>query len=141
VIAQRLGRHRCTVNAEITRNGGRGAYSAVAAQSRADEQRRRPKTPILLADPTLCAHVTARLEAKDSPMTISRELASGVHGLTGSISHGSIYRRCGRSREVAIGNHGDRTCDRSHPEAYCHERSSLLANLDLMATPAGPVRP
>jgi IS30 family transposase len=92
VIAQRLGRHRCTINAEITRNGGRGAYSAVEAQRRADDQRHRPKTPILVADPTLCAHVTARLEAKDSPMTISRELASGVHGVTGSISHESIYR-------------------------------------------------
>jgi IS30 family transposase len=52
VIAQRLGRHRCTINAEITRNGGRGAYSAVEAQLRADEQRHRPKTPILVADPT-----------------------------------------------------------------------------------------
>jgi IS30 family transposase len=92
VIAQRLGRHRLTINGEIARNGGRGVHPAVAAQRRADEQRQRPKTPILVADPTLCAHVTARLEAKDSPMTISRELACGVHGVTGSISHESIYR-------------------------------------------------
>jgi IS30 family transposase len=92
MIAGRLGRHRLTINAEITRNGDRGAYSAMAAQHRADEQRQRPKTLILVADPTLCAHVTARLEVKDSPMTISRELASGVHGVTGSLSHESIYR-------------------------------------------------
>ncbi len=92
VIGRRLDRHRCTINAEINRNGGREAYSAVAAQGGADEQRQRPKTPILMADPTLCAHVTARLEAKDSPVTISRQLASGVHGVTGSISHESIYR-------------------------------------------------
>jgi IS30 family transposase len=64
----------------------------MAAQHRADEQRQRPKTPILVADPTLCAHVTARLEVKDSPMTISRELASGVHGVTGSLSRESTYR-------------------------------------------------
>ena len=39
VIAARLGRHRCTVNAEINRNGGRSGYSAVAAQDRAEAQR------------------------------------------------------------------------------------------------------
>lgn len=91
-IARRLGRHRLTVNSEIRRNGGRNGYSAVAAQRRADEERLRPKTPLLVADPALCAHVTARLEAKDSPMTISRELASGVHGLESSISHETIYQ-------------------------------------------------
>ena len=74
VIAQRLGRHRLTVNAEVTRNGGRGAYSAVDAQGRADAQRSRPKVPKLVAAPDLAAHVAARLEAKDSPMTIAREL-------------------------------------------------------------------
>jgi IS30 family transposase len=72
VITRRLDRHRCTINAEINRNGGRTGFSAVAAQHRADEQRQRAKTPILVVDPTLCAHVTARLEAKDSPMTIAR---------------------------------------------------------------------
>lgn len=90
-IARRLGRHRLSVNAEIRRNGGRATYSAVAAQRRADEQRARPKVPRLVADPVLAAHVTGRLEAKDSPMTISRELASGVHGLTASLSHETIY--------------------------------------------------
>lgn len=92
VIAQRLGRHRLTVNAEVTRNGGRGAYSAVDAQVRADAQRSRPKVPKLVAAPDIAAHVTGRPEAKDSPMTIARELASGVHGVTGSIGHESIYR-------------------------------------------------
>jgi len=92
VIAGHASRHRCTINAEITRSGGPGAFSAVAAQRRVDEQRQRPRTPILVADPARCAHVTARLEAKDSPVTISRELASGVHSLTGSISHASAYR-------------------------------------------------
>jgi len=37
VIAERLGRHRCTINAEITRNGDRRTYVAVAAERRADE--------------------------------------------------------------------------------------------------------
>ena len=64
-IGARLGRHRTTINAEINRNGGRDAYSATAAQARADRQRHRPKVPKLAADPTLAAHVAARLKAKD----------------------------------------------------------------------------
>ena len=91
-IAGRLGRHRCTVNAEIGRNGGRVGYSAVGAQARADRERARPKDPKLVADRVLAAHVTARLEAKDSPKTIERELAAGVHGISGSISHECIYQ-------------------------------------------------
>jgi transposase, IS30 family len=91
-IADRVGRHRCTVNAEIRRNGGRSGYTATTAQARADRERARPKDPILVAEPVLAAHVTKRLEAKDSPMTISRELAAGVHGIVGSISHESIYQ-------------------------------------------------
>jgi IS30 family transposase len=90
-IGDRLGRHRSTINSEINRNGGRAGYSAVAAQARADEHRQRPKEPKLAADPVLAAHVTARLEAKDSPMTISIELARGTHGITASISHECIY--------------------------------------------------
>jgi len=77
-IALRLDRHRTTINAEINRNSGRHGYSAVAAQARADAARARPKRAKLEADPVLAAHVTERLEAKDSPMTISVELARGT---------------------------------------------------------------
>lgn len=91
VIAGRLGRCRTTVNREINRNGGRVVYTAVAAQARATVERERPKVPRLVADPVLAAQVTARLEAKDSPMTIARELAGGVHGVTALISHECIY--------------------------------------------------
>jgi len=92
VIAARLGRHRCTVNVEVNRNGGRGGYTATAAQKRAEEQSRRPNTSKLESDPALAEHVTARLEALDSPMTISIELARGVHGVTAKLSHESIYQ-------------------------------------------------
>ena len=91
-IGQHLGRHRCTISAEINRNGGRGFYTVTAAQARAEELRRRPKQCRLVADPVLAAVVTERLEAKDSPMTIARELAAGTHGVTTSISHESIYQ-------------------------------------------------
>ena len=92
VIGDRVGRHRCTINAEINRNGGRAAYRATAAQARADTQRARSKIPKLAADRGLAEHVTQRLEAKDSPMTVSVELARGVHGITAQISHECIYQ-------------------------------------------------
>jgi IS30 family transposase len=113
VIARRLGRCRTTINREINRNGGRSGYSAVAAQDRAETQRCRPKTAKLVADPVLAAQVTARLEARDSPMTISIELARGV---TGTISHECIYAaiyahgRRGLRRGLHEGLHRRRRC-------------------------------
>jgi IS30 family transposase len=92
VIGEALGRHRCTINAEICRNGGRSVYCAVDAQCRADQQRSRPKVPKLVADPALAAHVARRLKAKDSPVKVSVELARGVHGRVASISHECIYQ-------------------------------------------------
>lgn len=115
-IAGRLGRHRCTVNAEINRNGGRGRYTATAAQQRADSGRARPKDPKLVADPMMAAHVTARLDAKDSPQTISVELAAGVHGIVGSISHETIYQAvyahgsCGLRKGLHEGLHRRHRC-------------------------------
>lgn len=88
VIAAGLGRHRCTVNAEINRNGGRQKYSAVAAQARADQKRCRPKVPKLVADRVLAAEVTRRLKARDSPMRISIELTAQGS----AVSHECIYQ-------------------------------------------------
>ena len=69
-IADRIGRHRSTIGREVTRNGGRDGYTATAAQTRANSQRCRDKTPLLAADTVLAEHVTSRLRAKDSPMTL-----------------------------------------------------------------------
>ena len=91
-IAARLGRHRCTIGREVTRNSGPSAYTATAAQARADTQRARAKSTVFESDPAVAAHVTARLKAKDSPMTISIELARGVHGVTAAVSHETIYQ-------------------------------------------------
>ena len=77
-VALQLGRHRCTVSTEVARNGGRELYRAVSAQARADAVRSGPKAPGFESDRALAAHVEARLGAKDSPMTISVELARGV---------------------------------------------------------------
>ena len=115
-VGDRLGRHRCTISAEINRNGGRRAYSATVAQVRAGAQQRRPKVARLVADPVLAAVVTGRLEAKDSPMTIARELAAGVHGVRAAISHECIYQavyahgRRGLRRGLHEGLHRRRRC-------------------------------
>lgn len=88
LIAERLERDRTTINREINTNGGRFAYSADAAHARAASNRARPKIPRLVADRALAAMVESRLEALDSPMRISIELAH--NGL--SISHECIYQ-------------------------------------------------
>lgn len=133
VIGERLGRHRCTINAEINRNGGRVGYSATAAQAHADDQRGRAKTPKLVADDALAAHVTARLEAKDSPMTISIELAGGVHGLVSSISHECIYQ--------AVYAHGRRGLRRGLHEGLHRRRRCRKHRVpgDVEAAKAGPL--
>jgi transposase, IS30 family len=133
VIAGRLGRHRCTINAEINRNGGRAVYAAVAAQARADVERQRPKVPKLVADPGLAALVSARLEAKDSPVTIARELAGGVHGVTALISPECIY--------AAVYGHGRRGLDRGlhkhlHRRRRCRKRRTRPGETPAVRTSA-----
>jgi IS30 family transposase len=105
VIAAAIGRDPSVVNREIARNGGRAKYSAVRAQRRTDQMRSRPKTSKLESDPVLAAHVDERLRAKDSPMTISIELARGTRGLTASISHETIYLAAYAHRGIDVQTH------------------------------------
>jgi IS30 family transposase len=116
-IAAGLDRHRCTISAEVARNGGRDGYRAADAQDRADACRARPKVPVLVARPDLAAHVEARLRAKDSPMTIAIELVRGVYpGVEGRVSHETIYAavyaqgRRGLARGLHAGLHRRRRC-------------------------------
>ncbi len=64
VIAGRLGRHRCTVSAEVNRNGGRAVYRATAAQTRAVRQRARPKAAKLAIDGGLASVGNRYLRAR-----------------------------------------------------------------------------
>ncbi|MGH9076496.1 MAG: IS30 family transposase [Acidimicrobiales bacterium] len=61
--------------------------------------------------------MTARLAAKDSPMTIAVELAQGVYpGVEGNVSHETIYAaiyaqgRAGRAKGLHVGLHRRRRC-------------------------------
>lgn len=92
-IADRIGRHRCTVSAEISRNGGREKYRPFRAHDRAARCQKRPKVRLFQHHPELALHVAARLEAKDSPMTIAVELANGLYPkITTTVSHETIYQ-------------------------------------------------
>jgi IS30 family transposase len=135
-----LGRHRCTINTEINRNGGRGTYCAVAAQRRADTQRKRPKLAKLVAEPQLAAYVAERLKVKDSPMTISIELARGVHGVVGSISHECIYQaiyaqgRGGLAVGSHVGLHRKRRCRKHRKDGSSPASTHSLGEFNLITS-------
>ncbi len=139
-IADRIGRHRTTVNSEIRRNGGRPSYSATKAEVRATAKRRRPKEPRLKADRKLAAHVEERLKAKDSPMTISIELTRGVYGLEAKISHESIYRaiyahgKRGLPKGLHLGLHRQRRCRKHRRAGGTQEKLSPLGTFTLITS-------
>ncbi len=102
-IAESVGRHRCTVSAEVSRNGGRDAYRPFAANRRAAQCRKRPKDRLFERYPELAAHVGARLAAMDSPMTIAVELAQGRYPeITVSVSHETIYQEIYDHRRTTL---------------------------------------
>jgi IS30 family transposase len=96
VIAERIGRCPSVVSREITRHGGRAGYRAVAARGVATEQRRRPKTRKLDADPVLRERVVGKLRAGCSPDQVAGRLRhehGGGHAerVAETVSHESIY--------------------------------------------------
>jgi IS30 family transposase len=94
-IAALLDRDDSVICREISRNGGRAAYRAVAAQLRAQEQRLRPKDRKLDADPRLRERVYSDLRCGYSPDQVAGRLKydqrRGHTPGMGSISHESIY--------------------------------------------------
>jgi IS30 family transposase len=94
-IAALLDRDDSVICREISRNGGRASYRAVAAQLRAQEQRLRPKDRKLDADPRLRERVHCDLRCGYSPDQVAGRLKydhrRGHAVGMGSISHESIY--------------------------------------------------
>jgi IS30 family transposase len=72
-VGLRVGVHRTTVTREVTLNGGRQRYCAVAAQHRADLERRRQRQGRLCAESVLRQRVTAELVACRSPAVRGHE--------------------------------------------------------------------
>lgn len=74
-IAARLGRPRCTIGRELSRNAqGDGSYSAVAAQRKAEARRRHRPLTRKLERPELNAALRARLAREWSPDQIAGRL-------------------------------------------------------------------
>jgi IS30 family transposase len=108
-IAVVLGRPRCTVSREITRNrDADGVYRPHAAQLRAQARRPRPKTRKLAACPELREAVQGMLESRLSPEQISARLRRDHPGRSEiRVSAETIYQalyvqgRGGLRRELA----------------------------------------
>jgi transposase, IS30 family len=90
-IGAQLGRSASTICREVNGNGGRARYRPVASQQRAVAAARRPK-PRKLADPRLCAAVTAKLERLWSPQQIACWLREQPAASLGYVSHETIYK-------------------------------------------------
>lgn len=95
-IAARLNRAPSTISRELRRNvleSDRGRYDPGLAHSRAREQARRHRRPILALDPELRAVVQARLEEQWSPEQISAWLRQAHPDKPGwHLCHETIYQ-------------------------------------------------
>jgi IS30 family transposase len=92
-IAFQLRRPASTVSREITRNGGRETYRAIAAGERARENARRPKMSALARNPVLRGVVLQMLDQEWSPeQIVGRLRLMHPHDLGMRVSHESIYR-------------------------------------------------
>ena len=74
-IAATIGRNPSVVSREIARHGGRRAYRAHRADTRAGKSRRRPKCRKIDADPRLKERVARDLRRARSPQQISGRLS------------------------------------------------------------------
>ena len=109
-IARELGLPASTVSREVRRNSsGTGSYRALAAQFRAEERGRRPKTAKLAGDDELRGWVQGKLRKRWSPEQISRRLAAEFPDRPEMrVSHETIYQslyvqgRGALRRELAV---------------------------------------
>ena len=93
-IAARLGRSASTVSREVARNSsGTGSYRALAAQFRAEQRARRPKTAKLAGNEELRGWVQGKLRKRWSPEQVSRRLAAEFGDRPEMrVSHETIYQ-------------------------------------------------
>ena len=92
-IAVHAGRSESVICREIVRNGGREKYRAHRAQSRAEEERCRPKARKMDADPVLRGRVVSGLRCGLSPDQVAGRLKydRGCGHAGDVVSHEAIY--------------------------------------------------
>ena len=92
-IAAGLGRAPSTVSREVRRNGSRGRYRALAAQSQADDRAARPKAAKLAVNAVLRDWVQEKLTERWSPEQVSVMLrAEFPDDREMRVSHETIYQ-------------------------------------------------
>ena len=139
-IGEQLGRAASTVCREVNAGGGRDHYRPVPAHQRAVAAARRPK-PRKLADPRLCAVVSARLEQWWSPQQIACWLRAQPDASLGYVSHETIYQSLyvqGRGelrRELARCLRTGRA--RRRPRGRCATRGQIPGMVMISERPAG----
>lgn len=93
LIASRLGRCASTISREVKRNGGRERYRAEAAERRAAEESKRPKTCKLAENDELRSMVARLLSCRWSPQQIAGWLKrEWGEDEAQRVSHETIYR-------------------------------------------------
>jgi IS30 family transposase len=70
-IAQRLGKHRTSIDRELARNSGPLGYLPIEAQQRANVRRRLPRRAAKMSDPRIQRYVGQRLAHRWSPDQIA----------------------------------------------------------------------
>jgi transposase, IS30 family len=99
-IAQRLGKHRTSVDRELARNTGPLGYIAIEAQQRALVRRRLPRRRAKLSDPRVREYVEQGLEQCWSPDQIAgRSRREFPRDPPRQLSHQTIYNWMNRSRQ------------------------------------------
>jgi IS30 family transposase len=108
-IARRLGRSASAISREVTRNGCRGVYRALAAQAQAEARAARPGAAKLAVNDELRGWVQGKLRMRWSPEQISRRLAAEFPDRPEMrVSHETIYQsiyvqgRGALRRELAV---------------------------------------
>jgi len=92
-IGRRLERPASTISREVSANGGRQKYRAWAAQARAEQLAKRPKTAKLVRCKELHDAVSSYLEARLSPQQIAARLVvDHPDNPEMRISHEAIYQ-------------------------------------------------
>jgi hypothetical protein len=76
-VGRRVGRHRTTIEREITENGGRGSYRALVADDRAAVLRSRPRKPLPAVAIPSKTLVETELAAGGSPAAIAHTIRGG----------------------------------------------------------------
>jgi IS30 family transposase len=134
-VARLLERPTSTVSREVKRNGGRCSYRSTAAEKRAVRKRRRRRPTRFERDPGLARQVEDSLRRKDSPVTISRQLAGSGTTLSPETIYQGIYAngRRGLSSGLHVHLHRRRRRRRPRVRSSTPRRASPLGQFSLIS--------